>query len=107
MADTVVMGDTDLKSLRTRQIGQCEPPFAMTADGAPVACTIRATALALHRMRIPRCGPAIWSSLLTTEPHGPPIVMATVMTRDAPPWECSTGARIDVFEIFSAQLEFG
>jgi hypothetical protein len=107
MADTVVMGDTDLKSLRTRQIGQCEPPFAMTADGASIACIVRATALALHRMRIPRFGPAIWSSLLTTEPHGPPIVMATVMTRDAPPWECSAGARIDVFEIFSAQLEFG
>ena len=44
MADTVVMGDTDLKSLRTRQIGQCEPPFAMTADGASVASTVRATA---------------------------------------------------------------
>ena len=105
MADTVVMGDTDLKSLRTRQIGQCEPPSAMTADGAPDACTVRATAPSLHT--ITRSRPAIWSSLLTTEPHGPPIVMATVMTRDAPPWECSAGARIDVFEIFSAQLEFG
>ena len=104
MADTVVMGDTDLKSLRTRQIGQCEPPSAMTADGAPVACT---TAPSLHGMRIPRSRPAIWSSLLTTEPHGPPLSWPKVMTRDAPPWECSTGARIDVFEIFSAQLEFG